>query len=64
MAIEFRTDYGDILHIVVNKLEGGNVEIYGYNRSIPPNQSEDYSGGTVEDVNFLLDLYLTKVGVR
>lgn len=46
MAIEFPTDSGDILHIVVNKLEGGNVEIYVYNRSIPPNHSEDYSGGS------------------
>ena len=46
MEIEFSMDSGDIWHNVVNELEDGNVEIYVYNRSIPPNHQEDYPGGS------------------
>ena len=45
MEIQFSADSGDIWHIAVNKLEGGNVKICVYNRSIQPNHPEDYPGG-------------------
>ena len=62
MDVPVPADYGDIWHVVVNDLPDGNVEIYVYNRSISPNDRQDYPGdselqGTAEDVNYLLDLY-------
>ena len=46
MEIELRADSGDICHTVVNKLEDGNVEIYVYNRFIPPNDQDNYPDGS------------------